>query len=58
MFSAQRVESPSERGWKSVTLRIVDKRCGAISACSEPGDTRMQVGFPMIPAMRVHRDDP
>ena len=50
MFSAQRVESPSERGWKSVTLRIVDKRCGAISACSEPGDTRIQVRFPITPA--------
>ena len=50
MFSAQRVESPSERRWKCVALGIVDKPCGAIRACSEPGDTRIQVRIPITPA--------
>ena len=50
MFSAQRVESPSERGWKCVTLRIVEKRCGAIRVRSESDDTLFQVRFPMTPA--------
>jgi hypothetical protein len=50
MSSAPRVESPSERRWICVALGIVEKLCGALRVCSEPGDTRMQVGFPMIPA--------
>ena len=50
MFSAQRVESPSERGWKCVTLRIVDKLCGAIRARSVPGDMRIQIRFQITPA--------
>ena len=50
MFSAQRVVSPSERRWKCVVLGIVEKLCGAIRACSEPGHTRIQVRFPMTPA--------
>jgi hypothetical protein len=39
MFSAQRVESLFGAQMESVALRIVEKRCGAIRACSQPGDT-------------------
>jgi hypothetical protein len=50
MSSAPRVESPFGGRCKCVALGIVEKLCGALRVCSEPGDTRMQVGFSMIPA--------
>jgi hypothetical protein len=33
-----------------VALGIVEKICGAIRTCSEPGDMRIQVRFPITPA--------
>jgi hypothetical protein len=30
-----------------VVLGIVEKLCGAVRACTEPGDTRIQVRFPL-----------
>jgi hypothetical protein len=49
MFSAPRVESPSERRCKCVALGIVERLCGAFRICSEPGDTSIQVRSPMTP---------
>jgi hypothetical protein len=50
MFSAQRIESSSGAQMKCVVLGIVEKLCGAVRACTEPGDTRIQVRFPLTPA--------
>jgi hypothetical protein len=50
MSSAPRVESPFGAQMDMCGPGIVEKLCGALRVCSEPGDTRMQVGFPMIPA--------
>jgi hypothetical protein len=50
MFSAQRVESHSERRWKCVALGIVEKICSAIRARSVPGDMRIQIRFQITPA--------
>jgi hypothetical protein len=49
VFCAQRAGSPWECRWKYVMFGIVEKMCGAVRACSEPGDARTHARFPMTP---------